>query len=105
MNCPSPDPKDPNRVRVRLFRSPDVGALDDLGYVPLFLLASLVVHESLTTRELAIVTRYPSRLCRLQMARLESLGVVQRDGIRWWPTPYWQPAIYRQLKRRNLLSD
>jgi hypothetical protein len=100
-----PEPSNPQRVRVRLFRPPPVSALDELGYVPLFILASLSVHESLTTRELAVVTRYPARLCRLQMARLEGLGVVRRDGIRWWPTSYWQPTIYRQLRRRNLLTE
>ena len=98
-------PDGEGRVRVRLFRTPPVERLEQMGDVTLFLLASIIVHESLSVREMSVVSRYPEPLCRIHVNRLAGLGVLTQDKIRWRPSSYWYPALLRVLKRRNLLSD
>lgn len=98
-------PQEDGHVRVRLFRAPPIEMLEELGDAALFILAAIVVHENLTLREAALVLRYSERMCRIHLRRLTQLGVVRRDGIRYRLTPYWQRAVFRLLKRKNLLSD
>jgi len=98
-------PRDDEHMRVRLFRAPPLEKLEELGDAALFILGAIVVHENLTLRETGLATRYSERLCRIHMRRLTQLGVVSRDGIRYRLTPYWQRAVFRLLKRKNLLSD
>lgn len=94
-----------NGVRVRLFRTPQAEELERGADVPLFLLAAIVVHESLTLTEMELVTRYPKQLCRIHVQRLLDLGAIRRTRRRYWVTPYWHPVVSRTLKRHNLLAD
>ncbi len=98
-------PDGSSKVRVRLFVPPPVDEVEQLGDVAPFLLAAITVHESLTLDEMATVTRYTDRLCRIYAARLRDLGVIRRVGERHWVNTFWQPAVTRLLRRRNLLYD
>ncbi len=93
------------RLRVRLFRAPTPADLDGLGERSRFLLAAIVVHENLSLREAALVTRYPDAVCRLQLERLLDDGILRRTQGRYRLTTHWHRAVVRFLKRGNLLSD
>lgn len=98
-------PDSERRLRVRLFRAPASGDLAGLSERSRFLLAALVVHENLSLREAAIVTRYPDAVCRLQFERLLDDGILRRSHGRYRLTTHWHRAVVRFLKRGNLLSD
>lgn len=92
------------RLRVRLFRRPDIARLDALPDVARFLLASIVAYENLSLREASVVTRYSPGLCHIHLGRLVREGVVVRTDGRHRVTTHWHREVVRFLRRRNLLA-
>jgi hypothetical protein len=93
-----------DRVRVRLFKGPQVEQLEEIGEQGLFVLAAIITHVRLTLEELVKVTRYPEKLCRIYLDRLVDLGTLGRDQNGYQVTTYWQRATVRLLLRLNLLA-
>jgi len=95
----------PERVRVRLFRSPPPEALENGRDEGRFILAAVVVHGGLTAADAAAATGYPEGLCRIYMNRLRDLGALSVHGDIHRVSTHWQRAAIRLLKRKNLLAD
>jgi hypothetical protein len=93
-----------DRVRVRLFKGPQVERLAEIGEQGLFVLAAILTHVRLTLDELVKVTRYPEVLCRIYLDRLIDLGTLSLDEHGYQVTTYWQRATVRLLLRLNLLA-
>jgi len=91
------------RVRVRLFKAPDVALLEDGGEDGLFVLAAIVVHESISLDDLAEVTRFDRVQCFIHLDRLQELGAVVGDEGMYRVSSTWHRAGVRLLLRRNLL--
>lgn len=92
------------RLRVRLFRAPDVAILDRSGEEALFILACIVTHESIAPDDIALATRYAAMRCRIHIDRLLADGIVQADGELLRVTTHWHRAVVRTLNRRNMLT-
>jgi hypothetical protein len=99
------DPERGGRVRVRLFKAPEVEVLEDGGEDGLFVLAAIVVHESISLDELERVTRFDRVQCFIHLDRLQEIGaIVFEDGM-YRVSTTWHRAAVRLLKRRNLLPE
>jgi hypothetical protein len=93
-----------DRVRIRLFKGPQVERLAEIGEQGLFVLAAILTHVRLSLDELVKVTRYPEELCRIYLDRLADLGTLSLDQRGYQVTTYWQRATVRLLLRLNLLA-
>jgi len=93
------------RARVRLFRGPAAKLLETRDEAGLFLLASLVLHQSLTLAEAVRATHLAETRCRMHLRRLVDLGALAFDGERYRISTHWHRAVFRLLRRRNLLAD
>jgi hypothetical protein len=91
------------RVRVRLFKAPDIALLEDGGEDGLFVLAAIVAHESISLDDLAEVTRFDRVQCFIHLDRLQELGAVVCDDGMYRVSSTWHRAGVRLLLRRNLL--
>lgn len=99
------DPERGGRVRVRLFKAPDVEVLEEGGEDGLFVLAAIVVHESISLEDLERVTRFDRVQCFIHLDRLQEIGaIVLEDGM-YRVSTTWHRAAVRLLKRRNLLPE
>lgn len=94
----------PGRVRVRLFTNPDAQALDVLEEPPLFVLAAIVWHASLSLDEAAVTLALSRRSCEAAFQRLVDHGIAERDGERLRITPRWWPVVIRYLRRKHLIE-
>jgi hypothetical protein len=97
------DPDGGNRVRVRLFRAPDVERLESGGFNGLFVLAAVVTHESINLDHLVEVTRLARSECFIHLDRLTELGAIVVEDDRFRVSTAWHRAAVRLLRRRNLL--
>ena len=97
------DPDRGDRLRVRLFRAPDPSLLEAGGEAGLFVLAAIVTHESISSDDLAQVTRSSVSQCHIHVDRLIDLGAARIDNGLVRITTTWQRAAIRLLRRRNLL--
>lgn len=92
-----------NRVRVRLFRAPEVERLEAGGFNGLFVLAAVVMHESISFDHLVEVTRFERPECFIHIDRLTELGAVVLDNDMYCVSATWHRTAVRLLRRRNLL--
>ncbi len=97
------DPERSGRVRVRLFKAPDVGLLEDGGQDGLFVLAAIVTHESISLDDLIEVTRFDRSQCFIHLDRLLEVGAINLDNEMYRVSTTWHRAAVRLLRRRNLL--
>lgn len=97
-------PDGPGRVRVRLFEAPAPGPLEKLEDEGRFLLASVVLHGSLTAAEAARTLRQPLTDCEIRLAALEREGWLAADGDRFAPTTRWYRQVLRHLRRKHMLA-
>ena len=97
------DPDRGDRVRVRLFRAPEVERLEAGGFNGLFVLAAVVTHESIGLDHLVEVTRLARPECFIHLDRLTELGAVVLEDDRYRVSTTWHRAAVRLLRRRNLL--
>jgi hypothetical protein len=97
------DPERGGRVRVRLFKAPDVGLLEDGGQDGLFVLAAIVTHESISLDDLIEVTRFDRSQCFIHLDRLLEVGAISLDNEMYRVSTTWHRAAVRLLRRRNLL--
>jgi hypothetical protein len=92
-----------DRVRVRLFRAPDVDRLEAGGFAGLFVLAGVVTHESISFDHLVEVTRLERPECFIHLDRMAELGAVVCENDLYRVSATWHRAAVRLLRRRNLL--
>ena len=97
------DPEASGRVRVRLFKAPDVGLLEEGGQDGLFVLAAIVTHESICLDDLVEVTRFYRSQCFIHLDRLIEVGAITLDEEMYRVSTTWHRAAVRLLRRRNLL--
>jgi len=93
-----------NRIRVRLFRAPEVEKLAAMGETALFLLACIVEHESISAPHVAEATRYPNEICRIHLDKFLAEGIAREDDGLYRVTTHWHRAVVRTLRRRNILT-
>jgi hypothetical protein len=98
------DPDSENRLKVRLFRAPDVGRIEAGGEAAMFVLACITEHESISAAHVAEVTRFPEQLCRIHLDRFVAEGIAREDHGLYRITTHWHRAVVRTLRRRNLLT-
>jgi len=97
------DPERGDRVRVRLFRAPEVERLEAGGFNGLFVLAAVVTHESISFDHLVEVTRLERPECFIHLDRMAELGAVACEQELYRVSATWHRAAVRLLRRRNLL--
>ena len=94
-------------LRVGVFPSPDVERLKELGEHAFFALAAFVVHETLTTEELATVTNVHRGEAEANVERLRARGVIcqkaEEPRGRLTVSPRWYRPAVRLLRRKQLL--
>ncbi|MEX1310359.1 MAG: ATP-binding protein [Candidatus Sulfomarinibacteraceae bacterium] len=99
------DPDRGGRVRVRLFKAPDVDLVEDGGQDGLFVLAAIVTHESICLDDLIEVTRFDRSQCFIHLDRLLEVGAITLDEEMYRVSTTWHRAAVRLLRRRNLLPE
>jgi hypothetical protein len=99
------DPDRSGRVRVRLFKAPEVEVLEDGGEDGLFVLAAIVVHESISLDDLEEVTRFDRVQCFIHLDRLQEIGAIAFEDEMYRVSTTWHRAAVRLLRRRNLLPE
>jgi len=92
-----------NRVRVRLFEAPPDAPLEALTDDGRFLLASVVLHGTLTAAEAAETLREPATTCEIRLAALEREGFLHSEAGRYAVTTRWYREVIRHLRRKHLL--
>jgi hypothetical protein len=92
-----------DRVRVRMFRAPEVDRLEAGGFNGLFVLAAVVTHESISFDHLVEVTRLERPECFIHLDRMAELGAVVCEHELYRVSTTWHRAAVRLLRRRNLL--
>ena len=97
------DPERSGRMRVRLFKAPDVALLEDGGQDGLFVLAAIVTHESISLDDLIEVTRFDRSQCFIHIDRLLEVGAITLEEEMYRVSTTWHRAAVRLLRRRNLL--
>lgn len=98
------DQESENRLKVRLFRAPEVEKLDAIGETAMFILACVVEHESISAPHLAEATRYPHEIVRINLDKFLVEGVLREDEGLYRITTHWHRAVVRTLRRRNILT-
>jgi len=93
-----------DRVRVRLFEAPSASALDLLDDDRRFLLASVVLHGTLTAAEASRTLREPLANCQIRLASLEREGWLREADGRYAVTTHWYREVLRQLRRKHLIA-
>lgn len=98
-------PVDGSRVKVRLFKTPD---LDRLGRMPeeaVFLYAAIALHGNLSAGEAARILRYPERFSNALLIRGHEEGYLARlmNAERYALSVQWYRAIIQFLRRKHVL--
>ncbi len=100
-------PGDNGTLRVGLFPSPNEERLRDAGAEALFTLAGFILHETLTTEELATVTNVGRGEAEASVERLRARGVLTQEVDeprgRLTVSPRWYRPTIRLLRRKHLL--
>jgi len=96
-------PGENNRLKVRLFNAPGVDELEGLTEQSRFLLAALMVHQTITVAEAARVLNYPATTCELALGYLRDRGFLHDEEGHYAVTAHWQRAVVRFLRRKHLL--
>lgn len=91
------------RVRVRLFKEPDVNVLESLDEKRRLLLAGVVWHQALTVAEASRSLRFSLNDCLDGLGHMADLGILDPRGERYRPTPEWSSAALRFLERKHLV--
>jgi len=98
------DQESENRVKVRLFRAPEVEQIEAAGETAMFILSCIVEHESVSAPHIAEATRYPNEICRIHLDKFLAEEMIdERNGLYRVPT-HWHRAVVRTLRRRNILT-
>ncbi len=92
-------------ARVRLFAEPDVQALNDLEEESRFVLAAIMVHESLTLAEAARCLSYPVNVCQAALSHLISRKIIVRNEGRYRIPTLMYRAVAQFLVRQNLIQE
>ena len=94
---------DDHTVRVKLFSGPDPSPLDAMHDQTRFVLAAIVLHESLDVGELMRTLRLPRARAAALLDILTARGILEcEDGI-FTVTPHWFRVVVNHLLRRRLL--
>lgn len=96
-------PAGDKRVKVRLFASPPLSALETTALRTRFLLATLVQHENITAAEAAQALRWPLSECAATLEGLRTRGYLLVEDGRYRVTCHWNRAVVRFLQRKKLL--
>jgi hypothetical protein len=91
------------RLRVRLFAKPKEEGLDDLEEESRFVLAAVMIHQTLTLAEAAKCLAYPANICQAAFAYLKSEGFLVQEGGRYSIPSFMYRAVNKYLIRKNLL--
>ncbi len=96
----------PDTVEVAMFSSPSSEQLESSSDFDLFVLAAIVVHDSLDTDALAEVLNAPLVQVQESRRQLESMGVLVRSSHRPGATVplAWWPAVRALLRQKHFLS-
>ena len=103
MRCIPDAPDGPRRVRVRLFDAPRTEDLEALSEEARFVLAAVVLHQSLTVSEAAWTLRYQPAVCQSILEFLVGQGYLVMEAERFHVATHWYRAVIRYLKRKHLL--
>lgn len=96
-------PAGDKRVKVRLFASPPLSALETTALRTRFLLATLVQHENITAAEAAQALRWPLSECAATLEGLRTRGYLLEADGRYRVTCHWNRVVVRFLQRKKLL--
>ncbi|MBT8496277.1 MAG: AAA family ATPase, partial [Deltaproteobacteria bacterium] len=95
---------DDKTARVRLFSTPPIDELEALRDEAAFTLAALVEHENLNATELSLITNLPKDRARFLLQLCHDKGILKSPEVgRFEVSTHWQVAVYRYLRRKNLL--
>lgn len=98
-------PMDGARVKVRLFKTPE---LDRLGRMPeeaVFLYAAIALHGNLSAAEASKILRYPERFSDALLIRGHEEGYLARlsNAERYSLSVQWYRAIIQFMRRKHVL--
>jgi hypothetical protein len=95
-----------DELRVRLFAGPNEDELEALHEQSGFLLAAIVLHESLTEHEAALTCGLSRPTAAALLSYLRQRGCVDEDDHgQWRVTTHWYRAVIRYLRRKRLLFN
>lgn len=94
---------EPGAIKVRLFEAPSADALEVLSEQSRFMLAAVVIHQSITVDESAKVLNYRPHVCEMLLGHLRDQSLLQPREQRYSVTPHWYRAVIRYLRRKHLL--
>lgn len=96
----------PETVEVAMFSSPSSAKLEASSDFELFVLAAIVVHDSLDTEALAEVLNAPMVQVQESRRQLEGMGVLVRSTHRAGATVplTWWPPVRALLRQKHFLS-
>jgi len=83
----------------------EVERLEAGGFNALFVLAAVVMHESISFDHLVEVTRFERPECFIHLDRMAELGAVVCHDDMYRVSTTWHRAAVRLLRRRNLLPS
>ena len=96
----------PDTAEVAMFHCPSSTRLETSSDFDLFVLAAIVVHDSLGTEALAEVLNAPIVQVQESCRQLEGMGVLVRSSHRAGATVplEWWPAVRAMLRQKHFLS-
>ncbi len=97
------DSDGPGRARVHLFGGPSADDLEHLQESNRFILASLVIHESLTALEASAALAFTPEKCDAALRFLRKAEVLSETNGRYRVSTHWNRAVARFLKRKGLI--
>ena len=90
-------------VRVKLFSGPDPSTLDSMHDQTRFVLAAIVLHESLDVPELVRTLRVPRARAAALLDILTARGILESENGIFSVAPHWFRVVVNHLIRRRLL--
>lgn len=90
-------------VRVKLFSGPDPSPLDTMHDQTRFMLAAIVLHESLDVAELVRTLRVPRPRAAALLDILTARGILECENKIFSVAPHWFRVVVNHLIRRRLL--
>lgn len=91
------------QVRVKLFSGPDPSPLDTMHDQTRFVLAAIVLHESLDVSELMRTLRLPRARAAALLDILTARGMLESEKGIFSIAPHWFRVVVNHLLRRRLL--
>lgn len=92
------------RVRVRLFRHPNVNELESLNDTQRFVLASIIWHGSLTPEHASKSLNIPLQRCGFAFDKLQEAGIIEREQGCGRVAAGWRGPVTRFLFRKHLID-